>query len=114
MKEDEHTYLQKKGRAVVKSAMLCLLMALLGITTGLAQNVTKASMPAHTVFDDYFAKAQQFAVDYPREKVYLHFDNNSYYQGDTIWYKAYVVTAADNQPSTHQHTFICGLPGPVG
>ena len=101
MKEDEHTYLQKKGKIVTKSAWLCLciLMTLLGKTTGLAQNATKTSMPTHTVFDDYFAKAQQFAVDYPREKVYLHFDNNSYYQGDTIWYKAYVVTAADNCPS---------------
>lgn len=96
MKEDEHTYLQKKGRITAKSAWLCLciLMALLGKTTGLAQNATKTSMPTHTVFDDYFAKAQQFAVDYPREKVYLHFDNNSYYQGDTIWFKAYVVSAA--------------------
>ena len=94
MKEDEHTYLQKKGRITAKSAWLCLciLMTLLGKTTGLAQNATKTSMP--TVFDDYFAKAQQFAVDYPREKVYLHFDNNSYYQGDTIWFKAYVVSAA--------------------
>ena len=27
-----------------------------------------------------------------QEKVYLHFDNNCYFLGDTIWYKAYVVT----------------------
>lgn len=52
-----------------------------------------------TVFDNYFAQAQAYARAFPREKVYLHFDNTSYYQGDTIWFKAYVLTAADNMPS---------------
>lgn len=33
-----------------------------------------------------------------QEKVYMHFDNNCYFQGDTIWYKAYVVLADDNSP----------------
>ncbi len=28
-----------------------------------------------------------------QEKVYLHIDNNCYFKGDTIWYKAYVVRA---------------------
>ena len=41
-----------------------------------------------TVFDNYFAQAQAYARAFPREKVYLHFDNTSYYQGDTIWFKA--------------------------
>ena len=31
-----------------------------------------------------------FNLKYPTEKVYLHFDNNSYYLGDTIWFKAYI------------------------
>ncbi len=41
-----------------------------------------------------------FADTYPREKVYLHFDNSSYYVGDTIWFKAYTVYAENNMPST--------------
>ena len=52
-----------------------------------------------SVFDRYFVAAQQFAAAWPRENVYLHFDNTSYYQGDTIWFKAYVVNAATLQPS---------------
>ena len=28
---------------------------------------------------------------FPQEKVYLHFDNTSYYLGETMWFKAYVV-----------------------
>ena len=31
-----------------------------------------------------------------QEKVYLHLDNNCYYRGEEIWYKAYVVRADDN------------------
>lgn len=58
-----------------------------------------AGAQSPTVFDKYFAHADNFAKAFPREKVYLHFDNTSYYQGDTIWYKAYVVTAADNKLS---------------
>lgn len=34
-----------------------------------------------------------FATNYPQEKVYLHFDNTSYYQGENIWFKAYIVRA---------------------
>ncbi|MDR0427933.1 MAG: hypothetical protein LBH12_04945 [Dysgonamonadaceae bacterium] len=36
---------------------------------------------------------QQFHSYYPQEKVYLHFDNTGYFLGETIWFKAYVVTA---------------------
>ena len=31
-----------------------------------------------------------------QEKVYLHLDNNCYYRGEDIWFKAYVVRANDN------------------
>ena len=43
--------------------------------------------PAKTVFTQYMNQAQTFANNYPREKAYLHFDNTSYYVGDTIWFK---------------------------
>ena len=49
--------------------------------------------PAKTVFTQYMNQAQTFANNYPREKAYLHFDNTSYYVGDTIWFKAYVTLA---------------------
>jgi len=39
---------------------------------------------------------QSFAVEYPQEKTYLHFDNTSYYLGETMWFKAYVVRADHN------------------
>ena len=58
-----------------------------------------ATAQADNAFDRLFAQAENFARLFPREKVHLHFDNTSYYQGDTIWFKAYLVTADDNKPS---------------
>lgn len=55
------------------------------------------AMSGQTVFDSYLEKARGFAEAFPREKVHLHFDNSSYYQGDTIWFKAYAVNADDNK-----------------
>lgn len=49
--------------------------------------------PAKVIFQQYMNQAQTFANNFPREKAYLHFDNTSYYVGDTIWFKAYVTLA---------------------
>lgn len=54
---------------------------------------------ADSLFATYFARSQAYANAYPREKAYLHFDNTSYYIGDTIWYKAYVKTTELNKQS---------------
>ena len=55
--------------------------------------------PAKVIFQQYMNQAQTFANNFPREKAYLHFDNTSYYVGDTIWFKAYV-TLAEKQTSS--------------
>lgn len=47
-----------------------------------------------------FKTAARFDYKYPREKVYVHFDNTVYLTGDTIWYKAYVVRASSLKPTT--------------
>lgn len=54
---------------------------------------------ADSVFKRYFDQAVNFAANYPREKAYLHLDNTSYFVGDTIWFKAYVTLAGNQQPS---------------
>ena len=43
----------------------------------------------------YAGNYHQFNEIFPQEKVYLQFDNTSYYQGETVWFKAYVVNAKD-------------------
>lgn len=42
---------------------------------------------------EYLRNIYAFNQAYPQEKVYLHLDNRSYFIGDTIWFKAYVVNA---------------------
>ncbi|MBQ8361275.1 MAG: hypothetical protein IJX44_04915 [Bacteroidaceae bacterium] len=43
-----------------------------------------------TRLSDYVRNVYHFSRIYPQEKVWLHFDNAGYFQGDTIWFKAYV------------------------
>lgn len=54
-----------------------------------------------------------FSRDFPQEKVYLQFDNTGYYQGDIIWYKAFVVNATDNSRSP-SHILYVELLSPQG
>lgn len=45
-------------------------------------------------------KARRYNNEYTREKVYLHLDNNAYFEDETIWFKAYVVRASTLCPDT--------------
>ena len=42
----------------------------------------------------YAGNIHQFNSLFPQEKVYLQFDNTSYYTGETIWFKAFVTSAS--------------------
>jgi len=55
-----------------------------------------------------------FSEALPQEKVYLHFDNTSYYQGDPIWFKCYVVTSGDRHLSPWSKTLYVELLNPGG
>ena len=46
----------------------------------------------------YFKTLSGFDNQYPREKVYLHTDNDAYMEGETLWFKAYVVRASTLRP----------------
>ena len=41
----------------------------------------------------FIQSLRNFSNHIPQEKVYLHFDNTSYYQGDHVWFKCYVTSA---------------------
>ena len=55
-----------------------------------------------------------FAQRNPQERVYLHFDNTSYYKGEHIWYKAYVVDGGSLQPSPLSRILYVELVNPIG
>ena len=48
---------------------------------------------------EYARNVINFNREYPQEKVYLHMDNRSYFIGDTIWFKAYVMNATTLRPT---------------
>lgn len=50
----------------------------------------------------------------PQEKVYLHFDNTSYYHGDKIWFKAHVVLAPTHGMTPLSQTLYVELLNPGG
>lgn len=74
----------------MKNKRLLFLLSVFGLMT---MTTHGENPPAKTVFAQYMKQAQTFADNFPREKAYLHFDNTSYYVGDTIWFKAYVTLA---------------------
>lgn len=53
----------------------------------------------HDPGDQIAALLTRYATRYPQEKVHLHLDRNYYAAGDTLNFKAYVVTAANNELS---------------
>lgn len=53
----------------------------------------------YTGLQQYVRNIADFSRKHPQEKVYLHMDNRSYYIGDTIWFKAYVMDAATLHPT---------------
>ena len=49
-----------------------------------------------------------------QEKVYIHTDNQCYFVGDTLWYKAYVVRADNLQPTDMSRLLYVELLSPDG
>ncbi|GAB3022084.1 Plug domain-containing protein [Niabella terrae] len=57
-------------------------------------------------------KYLQWAKQNPTEKVYLHLDRNTYYSGETVWFKGYFVTSW--VPSGLSSTLYVDLLDPAG
>lgn len=51
---------------------------------------------------------------FPREQVYLHFDNTGYFMGENIWFKAYVVSPQGFRPSALSRVLYVELLTPEG
>lgn len=59
-------------------------------------------------------RVEQFGKALPQEKVALHLDNTSYYQGDDIWFQCYVVASGLNRPTEWSKTLYVELLNPGG
>ena len=73
------------------------------LITGVLLNIVIQSANAQqspdTIFINNVAKSFSQIVHTSQEKVYLHTDKPSYFTGDTIWLKAYVVNAITHFPN---------------
>ena len=84
----------------MKRYALIFLLTLANTATALAQ-----ASPFHALLS-YVQNAYQFGQIYQQEKVYLHFDNTAYFQGDIIWFSAYVVNASTQTPAPSKVLYV--------
>jgi hypothetical protein len=73
-----------------------LLFLFLIITASISYAQDSTAIRKIKSFSQHFVS---FSKSYPQEKVYLHFDNSSYYLGESIWFKAYAIQADRNSLS---------------
>ena len=62
----------------------------------------------------YVSILNHFSKNLPQEKVYLHFDNSTYYQGDDMWFSCYLVTSGFDRVSQLSKTLYVELLNPGG
>ena len=87
------------------------LIALFASVVSYAQQATD-SLAGHLM--NKAITISNFGKSLPQEKVYVHMDNTSYYQGDKIWFQCYVVTADRNEPTNLSKTLYVELLNPEG
>ena len=64
--------------------------------------------------DDIRMALEESSVSQVQEKVYIHTDNQCYFVGDTLWYKAYVVRADNLHPTDMSRILYVELLSPDG
>lgn len=69
-------------------------------------SVAQAQTTPFQALLSYVQNVYQFSQICPQEKVYLHFDNTAYFQGDIIWFSAYVVDAASHTPASSKVLYV--------
>ena len=67
------------------------------------------SLHAQEKLEVMVKRLQAFGTRLPQEQVFIHMDNNCYYLGDTIFYKAYVKRADNGQPTNLSGILYCEL-----
>ena len=80
--------------------MLAAMWLLAGVFSLVAQTTPFQSLLS------YVHNTYQFSQICQQEKVYLHFDNTAYFQGDVIWFSAYVVNASTQTPAQSKVLYV--------
>ena len=67
---------------------------------------TSAQSASFQALLSYVQNTYQFSQICQQEKVYLHFDNTAYFQGDVIWFSAYLVNASTHTPAPSKVLYV--------
>ncbi len=95
--------------------ILFLLVAfVVSVSAQIPVNDTSGNARKYTLTDSVAARALQIGYGLPQERVYLHFDNSSYYLGETIWFKAFVTSHGDDAPTILSRVLYVELMSPEG
>ena len=82
---------------------------------GMAQSGETSGMDAQAKgIISYVQHVMGFNRLVPQEKVYMHFDNTGYFEGETMWFKAYVTRADNGRPTDMSKVLYVELLNPSG
>lgn len=87
---------------IIKRIIICFILILGG------------NVVAQTVVDDWAKHALVVGRSLPQERVYLQFDNDVYYLGETIWFRAYVTSGNNDMPTSFSRVLYVELVSPEG
>lgn len=93
---------------ILFTAIAATMTLLLSATAATAENDSFSRLKS------FAAHIAQFNKSCPQEKVFLHFDNEAYYIGETIWFSAYVVDAGTLLPIAKSRVLYVELLTPDG
>lgn len=82
------------------------LLITLALILGLSSKAEAAKQNAAEQLKQFAQNAVDFNHIFPQEKVYLQLDNTGYFQGETIWFKAFVVQASSLHRSESQVLYV--------
>lgn len=69
------------------------------VCSGVAAIAQTTTTPMPTSIEGWADRAARFGKVIPQEQIFVHMDNNCYFLGDTIYYKAYVQRSDTRKPS---------------
>lgn len=84
----------------MRKCVLIIVLMLTSIATTIAQTTPFQALLS------YVQNTYQFSQICQQEKVFLHFDNTAYFQGDIIWFSAYVVDASTQTPAPSKVLYV--------
>ena len=97
----------------MKRTTIILLLFTTLLQGTLAQTAGNGEAPRNTLDNIIIRTAIKQSL-FPEERVYLHFDNTAYYLGETIWFKAYVMSGVNDEPTTMSRVLYVELVSPEG